>query len=132
MSELLVQVVIWTGVMATAYAGPFVGQPLYCDRGDGLIYDESTTPWVALDVSEYQSGRAQCGDQILVRFEDGSQLQALALDAGPLYPHYIAHTGRPIAVDIPAHLFTQPGISAPATVINVSASQRAIEKEAGQ
>ena len=129
MNGALTNVLILTHVMATAYAGPYVGQPLYCDRGDGLIYDQDTTPWVALDITEYQSGRAQCGDQILVTFADGATLRAQALDAGPLYPYYIAETNLPIAVDIPAHLFPQPGISAPVTVINASGVQRTIERQ---
>ena len=99
------------GVMATTYAGPFVGQPLYCDCGQGLTYSQHTTPWVALDVTEFQSGRVQCGDLVVVRFEDGQ-----ALDAGPLYPHVIADTGQPIAVDVPAHLAPFPGLSAQAVL----------------
>lgn len=35
--------------IATCYAGPYVGEPLYC----GGVYADTTTPWVALPLSEH-------------------------------------------------------------------------------
>jgi hypothetical protein len=130
MTRLAKALLITTG-MATAYTG-YTGAPLYCDRGNGLLFDQVTEPWVALDVSEFVAGRVQCGDEILVRFRDGKTLRAQALDAGPLYPHVIADTGLPIVVDIPAHHAPFPGLSAPVTVINVTNVRRLIRERAGQ
>lgn len=126
------------GGMATIYTG-YAGAPLYCDgrisEPGSLLFDTVDQPWVALDVSEYTSGRARCGDEILVRFPptqtsglpgkaETHTLRARALDAGPLYPFVIADTGLPIVVDIPAHHAPFPGLSAPATIVNVSAIRR--------
>jgi hypothetical protein len=137
MTRLAKALLITTG-MATAYTG-YTGAPLYCDRGDGLLFDQVTEPWVALDVSEFVGGRVQCGDEILVRFRDGRRspnggktLRAQALDAGPLYPYVIADSGLPIVVDIPAHHAPFPGLSAPVTVINVTNVRRLIRERAGQ
>ena len=80
--------------IATAYAGPYVGQPLYC----GGVYDVQAEPWIALPVG----GAWECGDLVLVRFEDGSSLMARAMDAGPLGLYNVE--GQPILADIPAHL----------------------------
>jgi hypothetical protein len=117
--------ILLLAIAATRYDHPYVGRPLYCDRGQGLVYAETTTPWVALDVTEFKSGRVRCGDPVLVRFQDGTTLRARALDAGNLYDHYIADLplpsgegrgegGLPIAVDVPTHLAPFPGLSAPA------------------
>ena len=121
--------------MATAYAAHSPDAPLYCDGHLGpagtLLFHTVTEPWVALDVSEYTSGRVRCGDDIIVRLptphggRDGTHtLRARALDAGPLYPFVIAETELPIVVDIPRHQAPFTGLSHPATVINVSAMRR--------
>ncbi len=118
--------------MATVYTAHSPGAPLYCDRGNGLTFFAVQEPWVALDVSEYTSGRAHCGDIILLRLPaspaggktETHTLRARALDAGPLYPYSIADTGLPIVVDIPRHQAPFTGTSHPATVINVSAMRR--------
>jgi hypothetical protein len=138
----LAHTLVWTAFpatgMATIYTG-YAGAPLYCDgrisQPGSLLFDTVAEPWVALDVSEYTSGRARCGDEILVRFPptqtsdlpgkaENHTLRARALDAGPLYPFVIADTGLPIVVDIPAHHAPFPGLSAPATIVNVSAIHR--------
>jgi len=79
--------------IATAYAGQYVGQPLYC----GGVYDVQAEPWIALPVGEFE-----CGDLVLVRFEDGSTLMARAMDAGPLGLYNVQ--GQAIIADVPAHL----------------------------
>jgi hypothetical protein len=137
---LAVPAVITTAIpligMATVYTG-YSAAPLYCDGRitppGTLLFDAVHVPWVALDVSEYTSHRAHCGDEILLRLtltlpageKEIHTLRARALDAGPLYPYLIADTGLPIIVDIPAHYAPFPGLSAPATVVNVSAIRRA-------
>jgi len=121
--------------IATVYAGPYVGGPLYCARpGHQVRYDQSTTPWVAVDVREYESGRIRCGDELWLRFEDGSELQALALDAGPFQGYYVAEWGeeRGIVVDVPAHLAPFPGLSAPVAMVNHSAVVRELEQRVGR
>lgn len=120
--------------MATVYGAHSPNAPLYCDGRLGpagtLLFHTVTQPWVALDVSEYTSGRVRCGDDIIVRFpgtiggHGTHTLRAQALDAGPLYPFVIAETELPIVVDIPRHQAPFTGLSHPATVINVSAVRR--------
>ena len=82
-----------TGI-ATAYAGPYVGGPLYC----GGVYDLQAAPWIALPTG----GAWECGDLVYLRFEDGSTLMARALDAGPLGLYNVQ--GQAIIADVPAHL----------------------------
>jgi len=110
--------------VATIYAGPYIGQPLYCDRGQGWIYQVDAKPWIALDVGEYTSGRVRCDDEFLVTFANGQTLLARARDAGYLYPHYVEQWQQPIVIDVPAHLAPFPGLSMPATGVNLSAKAR--------
>lgn len=120
--------------VATVYGGPYVGQPLYCDGvGEDLVYSEMTTPWVAVDVREFEMGRILCGDELWLRFEDGSELRALALDAGPFEGYYVEQWGRqPIVVDVPVHLAPFAGLSAPVRVVNHSAVVGEFERRAGR
>jgi hypothetical protein len=112
---LLVGVVTW-------YAGGFVGQPLYCSEpGARWRYDEATPAWVALDVGEFESGHARCGDRIVI-VGDGWSLEAVALDAGPLYDWSVE--GKRIVADVPLHLWPLAGMSGRATVVNRSALNR--------
>lgn len=117
--------------LASSYGGPaHIGQPLYCDRGHGLTYDETAPPWVAIDAASYTSlyGRpsvvapAQCTDHLAIRFANGQVLHARALDAGHLAQHNII-------VDIPFHLapFSVETGVVPVTVINYSLLGRALE-----
>ena len=119
----LVALTLLSGV-ATIYADPYIGQPLYCDRGQGWIYDANAEPWIALDVNEFTSGRVQCDDTFLIIFANGETLIAQARDAGYLYPYYVEQWQQPIVFDIPAHLAPFPGLSMPATGINLSAMAR--------
>lgn len=110
--------------IATVYGGAvddgrFNGEPLFCDRGDGLYFAPETPPWVALDVLLYQ-GWAECGDEILL-YVDGRGYRFKAFDAGPLHRYYVEeHKDLPILVDVPAPLSPFDGLSSPVTVINVS------------
>ena len=122
--------------MATVYGGPmdadidYVGNPLYCDRGNDLVYDEQAEiPWVAFDRSEYASGRIKCGDRVRVLFADGQVLDALALDAGRLYDFYVAEQpDLPIVVDVPFMFAPFEGLSTVATVVNLSEARRQLER----
>lgn len=127
-----VAMIVLVGV-ATVYGGPYVGQPLYCAGPEGPVYSESTTPWVAVDVREFEAGRIRCGDELWLRFEDGSELRALALDAGPFEGYYVEQWGRQsIVADVPVHLAPFDGLSAPVQVVNHSAVVREFERRAGR
>ena len=80
--------------IATAYAGPYVGQPLYC----GGTYDLQADPWIALPLGDDW----QCGELAYLRFEDGSTLMARVMDTGPLGQYNVQ--GQRILADVPAHL----------------------------
>ena len=108
-------------LVATWYAGAYVGQPLYC----GGIYDESTEPWVALPI---QDETWECGDLIFLRFENGDTLMARALDAGPFGDNCVMQVDgscAPIAVDVPHHLWPADGLSASVCMTNITARLRA-------
>lgn len=89
-------------VVATWYAGIYIGGPLYC----GGMYETDRAPWVAVDVGDYESGRVTCGDWL--RITDGDTVVlAQAMDAGYLSRHYVEDYGPDIriGVDIPWHLW---------------------------
>ena len=118
----LLALALLTG-LASSYGGPaHVGQPLYCDRGTGLVYDQATPSWAAVDVDAYRNRHIQCGDLLAVRFADGTVLHAQALDAGYLAPHGIV-------VDVPFHLapFSVETGVVPVAVIDYSLLRRTLE-----
>lgn len=105
------------------------GQPLYCDCGQGLVYDVSAPPWIAVHAGYYQDGSVQCGDEIILYFLDGQVLEARALDAGPFGKFFIAdHPDLPIVTDVPEHLAPFPGRSTEVRMINHSAAVRELER----
>jgi hypothetical protein len=122
--KTLVGTALLVGVITT-YAGKYVNQPLYCDNGTGMIY-ASDLPFIALPVTEFESGRARCGDQVRVTI-NGQAFYAQALDAGPLENYRVEQFGDlPIVADIPAHLWQfAPDISGVGSVFNESAFNRA-------
>lgn len=109
---MIFRLVVLVGV-ATAYAGPYVGQERFC----GGLYELDADPWVALNVSGH-GDYWECGKWVLVEFDTGETLYARAMDAGPFDGYYVEQWGkdRPIVMDVPLHLFPVPGISAPAKV----------------
>ena len=119
----LINAVTLIGVLTT-YAGQYVGEPLYCDRGQGLTYRDDIA-FIALPVLEFGSGRAQCGDWVRVTV-NGDSFWAQALDAGPLELYHVEQFGRlPIVGDVPRHLWTHsPDISGLGSVFNESAFNR--------
>ena len=126
-------IIILTGIAAVY--GPYPGRRLFCDQGNGLVYDDLRGPWVAVDPDEYRSGRVHCGDWLWLTTADGHSLLAQALDAGPLYAHRIDDwPGQQIVVDVPMHLATWPltwggNTSTPVQVENLSARERALVAE---
>ena len=119
-------------IIATMYAAPFVGQPLYCSTpSNPLDYSPSTPPWVALPVEDYQSGRVWCGDLMLIRFHlsDGttSILLARAYDAGPFASYCVRQADGScpsIGVDVPVYFWPGEGTSAWAEVVDLTAVAR--------
>jgi len=104
--------------VATWYAGPYVGQPLYCDAGQDLTYDTATSPWLAMDPYYYEQGW-ECGDEVWVYI--GKEILQLRLyDAGPLLDYYITDFGPdvPIVADLPEHLWPLSTRSALVRVVN--------------
>ncbi|MHC4621959.1 MAG: hypothetical protein ACYTEQ_29825 [Planctomycetota bacterium] len=105
---------------STVYGPPIdahIGQDnsLYCSTaGRPLRYSESGV-FVALDASEYTSGRVKCGDFLLV-YLDGKTLLARAWDAGRLYD-----AGLGIIVDVP---YKHHDKNSRAHVVNLSALKR--------
>jgi len=120
--------------VATVYGGSeeahFNGRPLFCDGcTTHLHYDVSAAPWVAVDASEYRSGRVHCEDELWLTFGNGARLQARAYDAGQLY-NYETVLGGPIVVDVPAHLAPFEGLTT-VRVVNHSAAARELARRAG-
>lgn len=112
--------------VATWYGPGFYGQPLYC----GGFYQVGTPPWAAVDPGVFQEGW-ECGDELLVRYEDGTDLILRLSDAGPLSNFYIEDFGpdTPIVLDIPKPFWAPPVSiwSAPVRVVNVTRLQEALE-----
>ena len=108
--------------IATWYAGPYVGEDLYC----GGVYDETARPWVAVDVALYESGAVRCGDLMAITFEDGQVLNMYALDAGPFGKYWIEDwPNLPIMADLPKHLWPiHPARSAKVSISNITANLR--------
>ena len=117
--SIIFAIALLAGVATNYQAADYGGRALYC----GGTYNEDTI-FVALPVS-LEGEYWQCGDQVQVRFEDGAAFWATALDTGPFFAYRVEQWGDlPIVVDVPDHLWTQPGISAPAVVFNESLFNR--------
>ena len=99
--------ILFTVVVVTMYVAP-IGAPLYCDRGNGLVYDENSE-WVAWDFKELGG---KCGDWIDI-YSNGVRRQYRAWDSGPFSHHcvIIGDTCPRIMVDIPKHVAWFPGLS---------------------
>ncbi len=106
------------GVITTYTFVQFGGKPLFCDRGNGLTYRDDIA-FIALDVREFESGRAQCGDWLRVTIA-GRSFWAQALDAGPFDGYRVTQFGDvEIVADVPDHLWAwSPWISAEGTAFN--------------
>ncbi len=106
----------------TIYIAP-TGAPLFCDRGQGLVYDPDAS-WIAWDFATY-GGR--CGDMIEV-VHQGVSRRFRALDSGR-FGAFCVRTPEgclPIMADLPQHLAWFGGLSVPVqSARNVSAERRA-------
>lgn len=91
------------------------GNPLYCSTWQRLLKYSTDDIFVAVDVSEYTSGRIKCGDFLIV-YLDGKMLLARAWDAGRLYA---ANLG--IVVDVP---YKYHNLNSQAHIVNLSAIKR--------
>jgi hypothetical protein len=120
-------VLVWTALYTyegagTIYLGP-EGNPLRCDRGNGLIYSRDTEDWVAFPGVLFDSGEVQCGDlvHVLVFLPDGTTRAFLArvYDSGDFGEHTTIG-GLPIRIDAPPWV---PGW-ARVRVMNLSAVAR--------
>ena len=99
---------------------------LFCSTPQAPLYaPEVLTPFVAVDVGLYSQGW-QCGDKLLIE-GPGWQLEALALDAGPLDGFYVLQPEghlEPIVVDIPKQWAPFEGLSnGPVEVHNLSLTE---------
>lgn len=108
-------------VAITVYAGPYVGQPLYC----GGTYTTSTPAWVAMPDSFWDSG-GQCWDTVGIW--SGGELHVFPVRdrvaRGDWYVIQQDGVWLPIAADVPAHLAWWDGLSTTGIVDNQSARQR--------
>jgi len=113
----------------TGYAGRYVGRNLSCP---GYRYERETGPWIALDVSWYEQGLAECGDWFSVTFSSGERWLARALDSGYLdyriWPDSVPvwdSENLPMVADVPGYYFWRNGrVTATGTIFNVSARGR--------
>jgi len=118
------------GVATNYTADAHYGNPLFCDTWDTeLAYNENTN-FVAIPVSWYESGDWSCFDDVIITFEDGTRLYSKALDAGPFGSNFVDIKGElvPIVVDIPSHEWSYKGISARASILNVSLVNRMLQQ----
>jgi hypothetical protein len=109
-------------VVATWYAGVYVGRDLYC----GGVYAETTQSWVALPI---QDDTWQCGDLVYLSFGNGDALMARVLDTGPFGDNCVIMDDDcvPIVTDVPRHLWPDAlagQLSAPVQVTNITAMYR--------
>ena len=127
--KTLIDAALLVGVL-TMYAGEFVGQPLYCDDGVGMVYADRLA-FIALPVSEFESGRAECGDRIRIYFSNGETIEAVALDAGPFKDLCVMYGAECIKIiaDIPMHLWSyHDEISHRGKIVNLNMVKRAFEQ----
>ena len=120
--------------VVTVYAGPYVGQPLYC----GGIYDVTVEElWVAVPVVDLISGKTRCGDLYYLSGVDvnGRSWSHMARvgDAGPLSRFRVQQPGGCLACilgDLPAYQAPFPGLSARVErAVNFSARARSVSRE---
>ena len=117
--------ILW-GVVTYYATAQHQGNPLACDCGHGLVYAESTAPWVAIDPAF-----GQCGDVIAI-WSVGEVRRFPALDTGPLFDYCVMDGDecRTIGADVPEmYAWFYPHLSTGAVVVNESAARRMMEVE---
>jgi len=115
----LLPLVTHCGVATQYMAEEHAGQPLICDRGDGLVYDENNPfAWVALQLDTFE-----CWDRVTLYVDDWPDLDAFALDSGALDSRTF-RGGLPVVADAPEHLAIWKNSVPEACVVNWSALAR--------
>ena len=104
----------------TYYYNQFEGRNLKCP---GYQYERETGPWLAVDISQYESGKTLCGDWYLVLFYDGSIQSARALDSGYLSRYRVWDTNLPFVADLPRY-WRDGRETRTGTIVNMSALLR--------
>jgi len=104
------------------------GDPLFCDRGNGLLYHPDTVNWVALPPQNYGITWF-CGDDIVI-WDDGVAREFKALDSW-VHGTCIEEEDDCILIgaDIPEHLTWWEGLSTRAIVVNKSEVKRRLIME---
>lgn len=113
----------------TVYAGPYVGEPLYC----GGFYDETTAPWAAMPESFWEGG-GECGHKVGVLI-DGEVHVYTVLDRmapGDWYVIQPDGTWLPIGADLPALHAPFEGLSTVGRVWNITLLQEEFARRAGE
>lgn len=117
--------IVLAGV-ATWYGPGFYGEPLACDRGQGLRYEPSGVLWAAIDHAYMQHW--QCGDRLRIDFNAGQAITVTLLDTGAFRQYYVEQWGadQPIVVDVSEYAwpFDLSVLSAPAQVTNLTHRER--------
>ena len=121
-------------VGAATYYSAQDGAVLYCNHQmPEAVYGQAAGPWVALDVGAYGQF-ADCGDWLLIRFDDGTYWEARALDAGRLAGWKIDTTAdgnrdTKLVIDIPDLWRPDKKKSWPVAVVNMTKIRYLHERE---
>ena len=101
-----------------------LGDPLYCDRGEGLTFNLDHS-WVALPPNDSW----ECGDTVVI-WSGGKARTFLALDSW-VHGSCIQEGDKCITIgaDIPEHLIWWKGLSTRAIVVNKSEAKRRLAIE---
>lgn len=117
-----------TGVATQYTEKEHLGNPLFCDRGDGLVYDRETGPWVAFPKWMFDEGLVECGDQVTVYVDGWDPVTAQVWDAGLLSSRTF-RDGLPVVVDVPEYWATWKQPVPYARVVNWSKLARECVKK---
>lgn len=118
---------------AATFYGASGGDVLYCNhRMPEAVYGIETGPWVAIDVDAY-GHFADCGDWLMIRFDDGRVWRARALDAGRLASWKVDTTAdgerdTGLVIDIPALWRPDDRGSWAVTVVNLTKLSESLEE----
>jgi hypothetical protein len=104
------------------------GDPLFCDRGQGLTYNIDSDPWVALPLPGY--GKEWfCGDEVTI-WSDGEMRTFLALDSWLHGSCIKTEEGCiPIGADVPEPFAWWRGLSTRAIIVNRDEAKRRLTIE---
>jgi len=115
-------------VAITVYAGPYVGEPLFC----GGVYDEMTAPWVAMPDAFWEKG-GTCGQQVGMMINGQVYVYTVLDRIAPGDWYVIQPDGAwlPIAADLPAMYAPFEGLSTVGRVWNVTLLREELARRAG-